>query len=160
MSSKVSNAPSPFTSLNENDPLLVFLRSQESCIKGSVDEFYTWLIESEDIDSMMALKDAVSDTNYLNNTMKKGNGISGLKGFKREVFQSAVQEYVEEDNGDTNNEKRIISQVIEMQKQAAVQAVEKEYDEKLKKLKGREKKNISKNVANEVSPVDQVCIVV
>ena len=76
--------------LNEEDPLLIFLRTQESCIKGSVDDFYTWLVESEDIDSMTALKEAVCDDNYLNNTMKKGNGSSGLKGFKREVFQSAV----------------------------------------------------------------------
>jgi len=76
--------------LDENDPLLIFLRSQESCIKGSVDEFYTWLVKSEDIDSMTALKEAVCDDNYLNNTMKKGNGSSGLKGFKRDVFQSAV----------------------------------------------------------------------
>ena len=46
------------TTLNENDPLLIFLRSQESYIKGSLDKFYTWLV-SEDIDSMAALKEAV-----------------------------------------------------------------------------------------------------
>ena len=79
--------------LNENDPLLVFLQSQHQCIKGSVDEFYIWLVKSEDIDSMLALKEAVCDDNYLNDTMKVGNGSSGLKGFKRKAFQTAVLEH-------------------------------------------------------------------
>ena len=111
MSSKVSNAPSRFTSLNENDPLLVFLRSQHQCIRGNVVEFYIWLVKSEYIDSMTTLKEAVSEDDYLNNEMKVGNGSSGLQSFKRKAFQRAVQEYVEEDNGDTNNEKRAVQQV-------------------------------------------------
>jgi len=79
--------------VDENDPLLIFLRSQKSCIKGGVDEFYTWLVTSEDIDSMTALKEAVCDHNYLSNTMRVGDGSSGLKGFKREAFKLAVSEY-------------------------------------------------------------------
>jgi len=77
----------------DDDPLLIFLRSQESCIKGSVDEFYYWLIKSEDIDSMAALKEAVSDDVYLNEKMKKRDGSSGVKGFKLKPFQRAVLEY-------------------------------------------------------------------
>ena len=77
----------------DDDPLLIFLRSQESCIKGSVDEFYNWLIKSEDIDSMAALKEAVSDDVYLNEKMKKLDGSSGVKGFKLKPFQRAVLEY-------------------------------------------------------------------
>jgi len=52
-----SKAPKALSTVdkNENDPLLNFLRSQHTCIKGSVEEFYTWLVESEDIDSMTAL---------------------------------------------------------------------------------------------------------
>ena len=89
--SNVSKTNSNFT-LNEYDPLLVFLRSQHQCIKGSVDEFYIWLVKSEDIDSILALKEAVSDEDYLNDTMKVGNGTSGVKGFKRKAFQRAVSE--------------------------------------------------------------------
>ncbi|KAL7533785.1 hypothetical protein ACHAXR_005447, partial [Thalassiosira sp. AJA248-18] len=85
---------SSFT-LNENDPLLLFLRSQKQCIKGSVDEFYIWLVKSEDIDSMQALKEAVADDDYLNDSLKIGNGSCGLKGFKRKAFQRAVSEYEE-----------------------------------------------------------------
>ena len=68
--------------LPENDPLLQFLRSQASCIKGNVDEFFTWLVKSEDVDTIAALKEAVSDEEYLSDTMKNGNGTVGLKGFK------------------------------------------------------------------------------
>ena len=109
MSSNVSNESSRFTSLNENDPLHVFLRSQHECIRGNVDEFYTWLVKSEYIDSMTTLKEAVSKDDYLNNNMKRGCGGSGLKAFQLSTFKQVVQEYVEEDNGDTNNEKRVIS---------------------------------------------------
>ena len=86
------NNTSNFT-VDANDPLLIFLRSQKSCIKGGVDEFYTWLVTSEDIDSMTAFKEAVCDDNYLSNTMRVGDGSSGLKGFKREAFKLAVSEY-------------------------------------------------------------------
>ena len=80
------------STMNENDPLLMFLRSQHHCIKGNIEEFYTWL-NSEDIDSMSALKEAVSDDEYLEYSMKVGCGKSGLKGFKRKAFQRAVLEY-------------------------------------------------------------------
>ena len=93
--SNTSKAYSNFT-LNENDPLLIFLRSQASCIKGSVDEFYTWLVKSEDIDSMLALKEAVNEDDYLND-MKVGDGEgSGVKGFKRKAFLRAISEYFDE----------------------------------------------------------------
>ena len=75
----MSKTHSSFT-LNENDPMLIFLRASSNCIKGSVEEFYIWLIKSEDIDSMAALKEAVTDDDYLNDIMKVGNGSSGLKG--------------------------------------------------------------------------------
>ena len=90
-----SKAPKALSTVdkNENGPLLIFLRSQHACIKGSVDEFYTWLVKSEDIDSMLALKEAVSEEEYLNNNMKKGSGSSGVKGFKLKPFQRAVREY-------------------------------------------------------------------
>jgi len=94
--SKASKTLSTFT-LNENDPLLVFLRSQHQCIRGSVDGFYTWLIKSEYIDSMTALKEAVCDDDYYNDTMKVGSGSSGIKVFKRKVFKRAISEY--EGNG-------------------------------------------------------------
>ena len=79
-----SNTTSNFT-LNENDPLLMFLRSQHPCIKGNIEEFYSWLV-NEDIDCMSALKEAVSDDEYLNDSMKKGCGTSRIKGFKRKAF--------------------------------------------------------------------------
>ena len=44
---------------------------------------------------MSALKEAVSDDEYLDDSMKKGCGTSGIKGFKRKVFQRAVLEYKE-----------------------------------------------------------------
>jgi len=90
--SNISKAYSSFT-LNENDPLLIFLRSQASCIKGSVDEFYTWLVKSEDIDSMLALKEAVNEDDYLNDMKVGDGGGSGIKGFKRKAFLRAISEY-------------------------------------------------------------------
>jgi len=84
--------------MNENDPLLIFLRSQHTCIRGSVDEFYTWLVKSEFIDSMTALKESVcGDDEYYNDTMKVGSGSSGIKVFKRKAFKRALSEY--EDDG-------------------------------------------------------------
>ena len=84
------DVPSEIT-LNENDPLLIFLRSQESCIKGCVDEFYTWLVTSEDIDSMELLTEAVNDDGYLNEKMKFGDGRDfGVRGFKLQSFKLAV----------------------------------------------------------------------
>jgi hypothetical protein len=68
--------------LPENDPLLQFLRTQQNCIKGNADEFFVWLVKSEDVDTIAALKEAVSDEEYLAETMKNGNGTVGLKGFK------------------------------------------------------------------------------
>jgi len=93
--SNTSKAYSSFT-LNEDDPLLVFLRSQKSCIKGSVDEFYTWLVESEDIDSMAALKEAVNEDDYLNDMKVGDGGGSGIKGFKRKAFLRAISEYFDD----------------------------------------------------------------
>jgi len=95
--SNASKAYSSFT-LNENDPLLIFLRSQESCIKGSVDEFYTWLVKSEDIDSMLALKEAVNEDDYLNDMKVGDGGGSGIKGFKRKAFLRAISEYFDDES--------------------------------------------------------------
>jgi len=97
--SKISNAAALNTiDVNEYDPLLMFLRSQASCIKGSVDEFYSWLVKSEDIDSMIALKEAVNEDEYLSTKLKKGNGSSGLKGFKVPPFKRAVLEYFNDES--------------------------------------------------------------
>ena len=41
------------------------------------------------------MKEAVVDEEYLNETIKIGNGESGVKGFKRKVFQRAVLDYQE-----------------------------------------------------------------
>lgn len=88
-------AKSTNISFHENDPLLVFLRTQHHCIKGNVEEFFKWLVKSEDIDSMDALKEAVSDDDYLHDSMQVGNGSVGLKGFKRKAFQRSVFNYGE-----------------------------------------------------------------
>ena len=79
--------------LKEDDPLLAFLRSQQTCIKGSADEFYDWLVESEDIFTMDSLKEAVQDDDYLDVKMKAGNGVNGIKGYKRGPFRRAVLEH-------------------------------------------------------------------
>jgi len=84
--------------MNENDPLLIFLRSQQSCIKGSVDEFYTWLGKSEEIDSMTVLKEAMSDDEYLNDMKIGDGGGSGIKGFKRKAFRRAILEYFNDES--------------------------------------------------------------
>ena len=86
---------SSFINNDDDDPLLSFLYTQQHCIKGSVAEFYSWLISSEDIDTIYALKEAVADDSYLNETLKvgNGNGNCGLKGFKRKAFKKAVLEY-------------------------------------------------------------------
>jgi len=86
------DVPSEIT-LNENDPLLIFLRSQESCIKGSVDEFYTWLVKSEDIDTIAALKEAMNEEEYLNIIKVGDGGGSSVKGFKVPSFKRAVLAY-------------------------------------------------------------------
>jgi len=90
-----TSSPNDRTSftLNENDPLLIFLRSQQSCIKGNVDEFYIWLVKYENIESMMALKEAVSDDDYLNDTMRIGDKSYGVKGFKLKAFRCAILEH-------------------------------------------------------------------
>jgi len=109
--SNASKAYSSFT-LDENDPLLIFLRSQASCIKGSVDEFYTWLVKSEDIDSMLALKEAVNEDDYLNDMKVGDGGGSGIKGFKRKAFLRAVSEYLnnESDTKSTAEEPQSLPQ--------------------------------------------------
>jgi len=111
--SSISRTHSSFT-LNENDPLLIFLRSQQSCIKGSVDEFYTWLVKSEDIDSMIALKEAVNEDDYLND-MKVGDGGSGVKGFKRKAFLRAISEYFD-DESDTKSTAEVHQSLPQCQK--------------------------------------------
>ncbi len=92
--STASRAPSVSAAV-KNDQLFSFLKSQQQCIKGSVEDFYNWLVKSEDIDSIAALKEAVVDEEYLSETIKIGNGESGVKGFKRKVFQRAVLDYQE-----------------------------------------------------------------
>jgi len=112
--SNTSKAYSGFT-LNEDDPLLIFLRSQESCIKGSVDEFYTWLVKSEDIDSMTALKEAVSEDDYLNDMKDGDGGGSGIKGFKRKAFLRAISEYFN-DESDTKSTAEVHQSLPQCQK--------------------------------------------
>jgi hypothetical protein len=56
----LTSSTSSNSTLNENNLLLMFLRSQHICIKGNIEEFYTWLV-NEDIDCISALKEAVSD---------------------------------------------------------------------------------------------------
>ena len=47
---------------------------------------------------MTALKEAVCDDDYYNDTMKVGSGSSGIKVFKRKVFKRALSEYEENGN--------------------------------------------------------------
>lgn len=71
--------------------LFKFLESQQDCIKGSANEFGTW-IKSEGIDSISDLKDAVCNEFYLK-TMINGNGSCGLMLFKSVAFKLAVSNY-------------------------------------------------------------------
>jgi hypothetical protein len=72
------------------------LISQHQCIRGSFEEFYSWLVSSEDIYSMSDLKIAVADEEYLNKTMKDGNGQSGVEEERLSVFKRAVLDYQED----------------------------------------------------------------
>jgi len=121
--SNISKAYSNFTTLNENDPLLIFLRSQASCIKGSVDEFYTWLVKSEDIDSMMALKEAVNEDDYLNDMKVGDGGGSGIKGFKRKAFLRAMSEYFN-DESDTKSTAEVHQSLPQCQKKNLSETLE------------------------------------
>lgn len=77
------------------DPLKAFLRSQHECFKGSTDVYFSWLSQVKGIPTMAGLKIAVQDDSYLNNTLKDGNGISAIKGFKIKAFRRAVLGYEE-----------------------------------------------------------------
>jgi hypothetical protein len=70
--------------------LLMFLKTQQPCIKGNPEAFCQWLVESEDIASIADLSDAVSDDEYLQKVLQQGNGSVGIKGFKRAAFKKAV----------------------------------------------------------------------
>jgi hypothetical protein len=71
------------------------LISQHQCIRGLVEEFCSWLVSSEDIDSMSELKKAVADEQYyLNEDMKVGNGQSGVEEERLSVFKRAVLDYL------------------------------------------------------------------
>ena len=120
-----TSSPNDRTSftLNENDPLLIFLRSQQSCIKGSVDEFYTWLVNSEDIDSMTALKDAVTEDDYLNDMKVGDGGGSGIKGFKRKTFLRAISEYFD-DKSDTKSTAEVHQSLPQCQRKNLSDTVE------------------------------------
>mmetsp|Transcript_23948 Transcript_23948/g.35635 ORF Transcript_23948/g.35635 Transcript_23948/m.35635 type:complete len:1562 (-) Transcript_23948:95-4780(-) len=74
--------------------LLHFLVEQNSCIKGNANIFFQWLVESEDITSLLDLAEAVSDDDYLQD-MQNGDGSVGLKGFKRKTFKKAVLQFAE-----------------------------------------------------------------
>ena len=77
------------------DPLKAFLRSQHECFKGSTDVYFSWLSQVKGITTMAGLKIAVQDDSYLNRTLKDGNGISAIKGFKIKAFRRAVLGYEE-----------------------------------------------------------------
>ena len=72
------------------------LISQHQCIRGPVEEFCSWLVSSEDIDSMSELKKAVANEQYYLNDMKDGNGESGVEEEKLSVFKRAVLDYQED----------------------------------------------------------------
>jgi len=76
----------------DSDQLYSFLQSNTWGIKGSVDEFFNWLL-GEDIDSMASLKLAVSDNvNYLTEMMQ-GSGSCGLKKFTINAFVAAINDH-------------------------------------------------------------------
>lgn len=78
------------TDNDENLQLLLFLQTQKACIKGSPEIFFRWLVNSEDIASLTDLAEAVSDEDYVRETLQVGNGQAGLKGFKRNAFKKAL----------------------------------------------------------------------
>ena len=43
---------------------------------------WSWLVKSEEVDTIAALKEAVTDGYYLYEAMSNGNGSVGLKGFR------------------------------------------------------------------------------
>lgn len=78
------------TTNSSHKRLLDLVRGASDCIKGDYKEFCAWLIESEDIHSIDDLKEAIMDDEYVRDDLQKGNGIVGLKGFKRKTFQRFV----------------------------------------------------------------------
>ena len=73
-----------------SDTLLVFLKEQGSCLKGSPAAFHSWLA-SENINSLGDLAEAVADDDYLRDVLQQGDGTVGVKGFKRNAFKKAVE---------------------------------------------------------------------
>jgi hypothetical protein len=75
--------PSPTSVLSDADSdhrgLLAFLEKHKDCIKGSPRQFCAWLNESEDITSLSLLAEAVSDDDYVKESLQQGNGKTGLK---------------------------------------------------------------------------------
>jgi hypothetical protein len=74
----------------DDEELLQFLLSQQNCIKGSANNFYIWLVKSEDITTMEELSEAISDDDYIRECLQPGDGVVGVKGFKRKAFKNAV----------------------------------------------------------------------
>ena len=92
-SSPASRSLFQYPSHNE---LLHFLQSEEvsKCIKGGAADFCRWLIESQEITSLIDLSEAVSEDEYLNDDLRLGLGLVGLKVFKLKTFRRLVLEEV------------------------------------------------------------------
>jgi len=86
----VAREMSPSSTSSASDALLAFLQSYQSCFKGSAESFHQWLKDSEDIDNLSDLADAISDEDYVREVLQPGDGLVGLKGFKRISFKKAV----------------------------------------------------------------------
>ena len=80
---------STLTTPKSADTILAFLKEQAACLKGSPEAFYLWL-STEDITTLGDLAEAVVDDDYLRNVLQQGDGIVGVKGFRRNAFKKAV----------------------------------------------------------------------
>jgi hypothetical protein len=74
----------PLMPVNYSESLLQFLRTQESCLKRSPEDFHTWLV-SQDVDSLATLEEAADDDDFMKEMQN-----NGIKGFKRTVFKKSL----------------------------------------------------------------------
>jgi len=83
-----------FDTNSSHKKLLDLVQGASDCIRGDYKQFCIWLIKSEDINSIDDLKEAIMDDDYVRDELQKGNGVVGLKGFKRKSFQRFVASFM------------------------------------------------------------------
>lgn len=92
--SLLNDRASVLSSSTPSDELLTFLEEHASCLKGSPKGFRDWLSKTEDVTSLLDLAEAVADEEYLGNVLHLGDGVNGIKGFKRKAFKVAVEKAI------------------------------------------------------------------